>query len=86
MTGQDGGTTWLAIDPKPYVGDPTYDALQHMLNSPGRLAADPGGFARRMAGLLDLDAERLRQWLFARCAMEAVARPHLLPVAAALAP
>jgi len=23
---------WLLIDPKPYVGDPTYDALQHMLN------------------------------------------------------
>ena len=45
---------WLAIDPKPYVGDPTYDPLQHMLNFPGRLAADPGGFARRMAELLDL--------------------------------
>ena len=23
---------WLMIDPKPYVGDPTYDALQHLLN------------------------------------------------------
>src|SRR5262249_55469311 len=23
---------WLAIDPKPYVGDPTYDPLQHLLN------------------------------------------------------
>lgn len=21
---------WLVIDPKPYVGDPTYDVLQHM--------------------------------------------------------
>ncbi len=31
---------WLAIDPKPYVGDPTYDPLQHMLNFPDRLAGD----------------------------------------------
>lgn len=23
---------WLVIDPKPYVGDPTYDVLQHLLN------------------------------------------------------
>ena len=54
---------WLAIDPKPYVGDPAYDTLQHMLNFPGRLAADPAGLARRMAGLLDLDADRVRLWL-----------------------
>jgi streptomycin 6-kinase len=31
---------WLVIDPKPYVGDPAYDVLQHMLNCDGRLAAD----------------------------------------------
>jgi streptomycin 6-kinase len=23
---------WLAIDPKPYLGDPTYDPVQHLLN------------------------------------------------------
>jgi streptomycin 6-kinase len=23
---------WLAIDPKPYVGDPHYDPVQHLLN------------------------------------------------------
>lgn len=23
---------WLVIDPKPHVGDPTFDALQHILN------------------------------------------------------
>ncbi len=49
---------WLVIDPKPYVGDPTYDALQHILNCPDRLDADPSGFARRMAELLDLDPIR----------------------------
>ncbi len=77
---------WLVIDPKPYVGDPTYDALQHMLNFDDRLAADPFGFVRRMAGLLDLDPDRLRQWLFARCVQESVDQPHLHAVAAALAP
>ena len=33
---------WLVIDPKPYVGDPAYDVLQHMLNCENRLASDPG--------------------------------------------
>ena len=77
---------WLIIDPKPYVGDPTYDPLQYMLNFPGRLAADPSGFVRRMADLLDLDAERLRQWLFARCVLASVDQPHLQGAAIALAP
>ena len=42
---------WLLIDPKPYVGDPTYDALQHMLNCDRRLYGDPLGLAHRMADL-----------------------------------
>lgn len=46
---------WLVIDPKPYVGDPTYDPLQHMVHFPHRLRADPVGFVRRMADLLGLD-------------------------------
>jgi streptomycin 6-kinase len=77
---------WLVIDPKPYVGDPAYDTLQHMLNFPGRLAADPRGLADRMAGLLDLDRERVRLWLFARCVQESVDEPDLREVAAKLAP
>lgn len=68
---------WLVIDPKPYVGDPTYDALQHMLNFPERLAAGPVGFAQRMADLCGLDGDRLRQWLFARCVQESLDQPHL---------
>lgn len=74
------------IDPKPYVGDPTYDALQHLLNCEERLMADPLGLSRRMAGLLDLDPERLRLWLFARCVIEGPERPELLDVARAIAP
>jgi streptomycin 6-kinase len=77
---------WLVIDPKPYIGDPAYDTLQHMINFPGRLAADAGGFADRMAGLLDLDARRVRLWLFARCVQESPQYPELRHVATALAP
>lgn len=77
---------WLMIDPKPYVGDPTYDALQHMLNFPDRLVADPAGFAQRMADLLGLDATRLRHWLFARCVQESLDHPDLRRVATDLTP
>ncbi|MGH8933664.1 MAG: aminoglycoside phosphotransferase family protein [Egibacteraceae bacterium] len=72
---------WLVIDPKPYVGDPTYDPLQHMLNCDERLGADPRGLAHRMADLLGPDRERLLLWLFARCVQESPDRPELADVA-----
>ena len=74
------------IDPKPYVGDRTYDVLQHMLNCTERLATDPRGFARRIADLAQLDAERLELWLFARCVQESRNDDDLHPVARRLAP
>jgi streptomycin 6-kinase len=77
---------WLVVDPNPHVGDPTYDALQHLLNCDARLAADPVGLARRMAGLLDLDAERLLLWLFARCVQESPGWPGVEDVARRIAP
>ncbi|MDP9234803.1 MAG: aminoglycoside phosphotransferase family protein [Actinomycetota bacterium] len=77
---------WLVIDPKPYVGDPTYDALQHMLNCDGRLRSDPHALALRMAGLLGLDPERLLLWLFARCVQESPDWPGLADVARRIAP
>jgi streptomycin 6-kinase len=77
---------WLVIDPKPYVGDPAYDVLQHMLNCERRLRADPRGLVRRMADLLGLDAGRLVLWLFARCVQEAPDSPYLGEVARILAP
>ena len=61
---------WLVIDPKPFVGDPAYDATQHLLNCAGRLRADPEATIRRFADLLEVDAERVRLWLFARAAAE----------------
>lgn len=76
---------WLAIDPKPYVGDRAYDVLQHLLNCTERLRADPGALVRRFAGLLDLDAARLRQWLLARCVLRSLDDPGLADVARALA-
>lgn len=63
---------WLVIDPKPFIGDPAFDAVQHMLNCDERLAADPRGLAHRMARMLELDPERVRLWLFARCAQESL--------------
>ena len=81
-----GREPWLMIDPKPYVGDPCYDVLQHLLNCRARLGADPAGLANRMAGLLDQDAERVRLWLFARCVQESGGWPGLAEVAARLAP
>jgi streptomycin 6-kinase len=77
---------WLVIDPKPYVGDPTYDPLQHMLNCEDRLGADPIGLVRRLADLMLLDADRLTLWLFARCVQESIDNPALRHVARLLAP
>ena len=77
---------WLVIDPKPYLGDPAYDVLQHMLNCEDRLAADPAGLAARMAGLAGVDSARVRQWLFARSVQESVGSPLMRQVASALAP
>ena len=77
---------WLVIDPKPYVGDPAYDPLQHMLNCEERLRSDPRGLARRMADLLDLDKDRVLLWLFARCVQESADWPSLAEVARRVAP
>jgi streptomycin 6-kinase len=77
---------WLVIDPKPYVGDPCYDVLQHALNCPDRLAADPIALARRLAALAHLDADRVRLWLFARCTIESLERRDCAAAARILAP
>lgn len=61
---------WLVIDPKPFVGDPAYDATQHLLNCSARLRSDPHGIIRRVSDLLGVDHERVRLWTFARTAAE----------------
>ena len=61
---------WLVIDPKPFLGDPAYDATQHLLNCKGRLERDPRGTIFRFAELLEIDYQRIRLWVFARLASE----------------
>jgi streptomycin 6-kinase len=61
---------WLAIDPKPFVGDRAYDATQHLLNCKGRILTTPDTTIGRFADLLDVDAKRVRLWMFARAAAE----------------
>lgn len=77
---------WLMIDPKPAVGDPAFDPVQHMLNCDARLETDPIGLVDRMAWLLDLDRERVRLWLFARCGQESRNDPTVRELARRLAP
>lgn len=75
---------WLVIDPKPYVGDPSYDVVQHLLNCRARLAADAPGLAHHLADRAGLDRDRVTAWLFARCVQESLDDASLLDVAAQL--
>lgn len=61
---------WLVIDPKPFVGDPSYDATQHLLNCESRMRDAPLATISRFADLLGVDADRVRSWMFARAAAE----------------
>jgi streptomycin 6-kinase len=62
---------WLVIDPKPFVGDPAYDATQHLLSDRLlQVAADPAGVVERFADLLHVESARVRLWLFARLAAD----------------
>jgi streptomycin 6-kinase len=61
---------WLVIDPKPFVGDRSYDATQHLFNCESRVRVDPLGTIEDFSGLLDVSAERVLHWMFARSAAE----------------
>ena len=61
---------WLVIDPKPFIGDPTYDLTQHLFNCMERLQRDPHGTIRRLSDLAEVDHDRVRLWKFARAAAE----------------
>lgn len=63
---------WLAIDPKPQVGDPAFDPVQLVLQTTDPLDEDdPPTVVRRrvevLADLLDVDAARMAAWGLARC-------------------
>ena len=78
-------TPWLMIDPKPCVGDPAFDVVQHLLNCSARLHDDPVALVERVADLAGVDRDRVRLWLFARCVQETLAEPALADVARRLA-
>jgi streptomycin 6-kinase len=61
---------WLVIDPKPFLGDPAYDATQHLYNCEARMLEDPYGTIRRFSDLLEVDSQRVHLWAFARAAAE----------------
>ena len=61
---------WLAIDPKPFVGETAYDLTPHPIVSKTRLHADPAGFVERLADLAEVDHDRVRLWTFARAAAD----------------
>jgi streptomycin 6-kinase len=61
---------WLVIDPKPFIGDPAYDATQHLFNNFDQLCAHPFERIHGLADLLDVDRTRLHLWTFARLAAE----------------
>lgn len=64
---------WLAIDPKPLVGDRAFDAVQLLTQRAGRIA-EPGapedveGRLSTLATLLGLEPERVGYWAIARTA------------------
>jgi streptomycin 6-kinase len=63
---------WLAIDPKPMVGEPAYDLAQWLGNRFEAAVAspDPVGALRRqivqMSALLELDPARVAGWAFVK--------------------
>lgn len=57
---------WLVIDPKPFMGDPAYDATQHLFNCRDRLRRAPLEVIARFSGLLGAQEDRVRMWTFAR--------------------
>jgi streptomycin 6-kinase len=67
LWGRAGGQ-WLAIDPKPLVGERAFDVASLLRDRRGELAADPAPVRRirrrldQLAEALDLDRERMRRW------------------------
>jgi streptomycin 6-kinase len=77
---------WLAIDPKPYVGDPGYDVTQRIFNGVLIEGADAGALASRMASLQDLDLDRILPWLLTRAVEASPYRAGMANLARSLAP
>ncbi len=58
---------WLAIDPKPMVGDPVFDSAQFLGNRWGTRGPDEfAGELARFAAAAGFDEHRVLRWCFAR--------------------
>jgi streptomycin 6-kinase len=80
---------WLVIDPKPFLGDPAYDATQHLLNCRRRLQSNLVRTMQNFAELAEIEYERVRLWTFARAAAEPRSdwnNDSLISLARAIAP
>lgn len=80
---------WLVIDPKPFIGDPAYDVVQHLHNCEARLHADSKGMVKRLGELTEVNVERLQLWTFARAAADPRpdwGNPLWMDIARSLAP
>ena len=82
---------WLAIDPKPLVGEPAFDAASWLLRERRWLRRRPGS-VRRMRRSLDfaaaelgLDRERVRAWALAHAVAWALAGSRFEPEMASCA-
>jgi streptomycin 6-kinase len=67
---------WLVIDPLPRVGDPSYDAVQYLLFRKGSTPEPErtwNGDIDRFCGLVGLNADRVKRWLFVRIVDDACA-------------
>ena len=58
------------IDPKPFVGDPAYDATQHLFNRGIDTHSQPVNLINEIADMLGVSRTRVRLWVFARAAAE----------------
>lgn len=77
---------WLVIDPKPHLGDPAYDVVQHLLNCTARMAREPEATISRLSDLAGLDRERVHLWTFARAVEASPYWPGMAELARRLAP
>lgn len=62
---------WLVIDPKPHVGDASYELTQHLMNIKPRIECDGPDLITNLATLADVDQDRLLKWTFGRLCLEA---------------
>ncbi len=62
---------WLVIDPKPHIGDASYDLTQHLMNIKPRIKSHGPALIEGLAMLADVNEDRLLRWTFGRLCLNA---------------